>query len=363
MDGDTIAIDVGVSRVSGYYGPGAIGAWWLLTLSVLIGSCTRNCAALSSTKPPSIWNLFNIDADILAAVGYPAVASCDLLYNLKTYTSDPNSIALYFAPIVVLFESELLMICLLVAILVRDPEFLTPTIDLMLVALFLVYFYIMRQIALDVCMNKMFFFIFDSSDYRIPWCASDGHYHKSECQRSLDNCINGMNYADKPDHDGDHRPDESDDTDYNEVLNNIFAAFFIVCGVVGIIYTGMKVRSRGSGWTSLDYWYNMMLSLWSASRFYFGMYLWLSLVWPIVQDAFSLLVLFVLDFVNPGSKIPVRLLPPGTASLLDLDQMAALIVGGMVPLVVSAAPLLRRRLARFRRRLLRRNPLDSGDIV
>ncbi|KAJ7754038.1 hypothetical protein B0H16DRAFT_1543285 [Mycena metata] len=43
-------------------------------------------------------------------------------------------------------------------------------------------------------------------------------------------------------------------------------------------------------------------------------------------------------------------IPESGASLYDLDQAAAFVVGGVVPLVLSVKPLLKRVLARYRNR-------------
>ncbi|ETS75020.1 hypothetical protein PFICI_13504 [Pestalotiopsis fici W106-1] len=364
MDSDTIAIDDGVSRVSGYYGPGAVGAWWLLSLTALIGSFTGDRAAPGGAKPPSIWNLFNIDANLLGAVGYPLVASLDLLYNLKTYTSDPQSMALYCAPLLILFEAEIIMAALLGGVGTRIYRRQPRTIDFVFVALSLVYFYLSRRIAILVCIDKLVLFADHSLAPLSTWAICEGVHHISACQRTMDDYINRDFYPDILDQSGDSKPSESHATGYEE--NEVMTVFFILFGVGGTVSVGLR-SLLDEGWESLTYWYKVVDFFLAACFGWLGWFIFWFIILPFVlnmvvlfQFVFTMLLLKLFKIKLGGGMIP-----QSAASFLDLDQMAAFMVGGLVPLVMRAAPVLRRLLASCRHRILRGNgnTVNDGDVV
>ncbi|KAJ7754070.1 hypothetical protein B0H16DRAFT_1543510, partial [Mycena metata] len=73
----------------------------------------------------------------------------------------------------------------------------------------------------------------------------------------------------------------------------------------------------------------------------------------VVARQTSDLILLAIGFLEGPIIFPSQwggFIPESGASLYDLDQAAAFAVGGVVPLVLSVKPLLKRVLARYRNR-------------
>ncbi|KAF3012840.1 hypothetical protein E8E14_009923 [Neopestalotiopsis sp. 37M] len=364
MDGDPAIVDAGVSRVSGYYGPGAVGAWWLLSLAALISLSTRDRIAPGATESPSFWNLFNIDTDVIAAVGYPAVASFDLLYNLKTYTSDPHSAALYCAPLLILLEAELVIVALLCAVAMRVNRTGLRTIDFVSIPLllFLIYFYLSRQAAEWVCMDEVPLLRGYSLVPITPLVLTDGARRLSQCQQSTDDYIKSVD-SNNPDRGGDSRPGVSHVDNHEEF--SILAFGLILPGAVITLIVGHERLFLGSNCTRPEYWYNVIVFLLAASLGWFGWFVFGFIILPLMYDIILLFQLVIWKIVFGVLRVEFggAMIPKSAASLLDLDQMAAFIVGGLVPLVMRTAPVLRRLLATLRHRLRRDNLANNGDAL
>ncbi|KAJ7754016.1 hypothetical protein B0H16DRAFT_754945 [Mycena metata] len=157
---DSTPPDYGISGVSGYYGPGAILGWWLLTIATTLNliygdtspshsnspdtspshsnSPDTSSSHSNSPKPPSIWNLFNLDPNILAITGYPFIASLDLLANMHPYGTNPNNPALFRAPFLLIIESKLILFVILITLGCGQEEH--RVVDVVFVFTFLAYF-------------------------------------------------------------------------------------------------------------------------------------------------------------------------------------------------------------------------------
>ncbi|KAH8202009.1 hypothetical protein TruAng_003852 [Truncatella angustata] len=352
--------DIGVSRVSGYYGPGAISAWWLLTIATLISSFYGEMVAPGVRRPPSIWNLFNIDPGVLASTGYPCVASFDLLYNLKAYTSDQHNVALYCAPLLVVMEAQLAMVLLISAVLGRGSlqDGRLRFTDLTLVLMFLLYFCIVHHVTVLVCIDKVLIFARNSIVPLGPWAWDEGASYVSECERNVDNYIKRLIYPDRTDSSGDYRPGDPRASNYegSELIMWVFS-IFCVLGIVFIVI-GHSKGSFAVGQTRYDGCLGALALL-----------LGVSLAWMFVWTIFAPLMLNILVLCE---SIVLRLLfmgigtvfiPQSTASFLDLDQMAAFIVGGLIPLVMSAAPIAKRILERYRSSRSQLAALDNEEAT
>lgn len=160
---DPIAAGYGLSQVSRLYGPGSITAWLLLTLSLVINTlyfppsetpseqssrASRNLSA-RFTSPGILWflplgaldNILSLPASLhrfrgsrldlvvlirIAFFAFPLVAALDLLRNLDAYTTDPGLPALFDAPFLVVNLAKAGCFLVLLAEM-GNKLFFTPT--------------------------------------------------------------------------------------------------------------------------------------------------------------------------------------------------------------------------------------------
>lgn len=78
----------GLQNVSGFYGPGSWAAWLLALLSCCLNRLFRSQEKRSHGT--RLTYAFVIDLDLVAAFGYPLMASVDLILRLHSYHQDPD---------------------------------------------------------------------------------------------------------------------------------------------------------------------------------------------------------------------------------------------------------------------------------
>lgn len=78
----------GLKNVSGFYGPGSWAAWLLTLLSCCLNRLFRSQQKRSHGE--RLKHAFAIDLDLVAAFGYPLIASVDLILRLHSYRQDTD---------------------------------------------------------------------------------------------------------------------------------------------------------------------------------------------------------------------------------------------------------------------------------
>ncbi|KAJ7230034.1 hypothetical protein GGX14DRAFT_409871 [Mycena pura] len=298
---DSALPDYGISRVSGYYGPGAVLGWWLLTIATTLNLVYGDVSPSRSNAPktPSIWNLFNLDPNILAITGYPFVASLDLLANMHPYGTNPNNPALFHAPLLLIIEGKLFLCVILIALGVRsDREGEHRLVDMAFVWVILAYFAMVHYASLLACIEKLHLFAFNSLFPWVPYSWKD-----------------------------------ADDYETSELILRSLSIFIIIG--LGTVYRALRVELV----KDLGFWDAVLVVCCYA--------------------VFMVAVRQLYDFLMLGSGFLIApilthqwggFIPQSGASFYDLDQAAAFVLGGVVPLVLSVKPMLRQAWVRYRNR-------------
>ncbi|KAJ7717265.1 hypothetical protein B0H16DRAFT_1611558 [Mycena metata] len=327
---DSTPPDYGISIVSGYYGPGAVLGWWFLTIATTLNliygdtspshsnSPDTSSSHSNSRKPPSIWNLFNLDPNILAITGYPFIASVDLLANMHPYGTNPNNPALFRAPFLLIIESKLILFVILIALAVRQEEH--RLVDVVFVFTFLAYFATVHYALILACIEKLHLFAVNSLFPWVVYSWKDGASQVSVCQTNIDTYLKHRMHPNWEEGVS-NKDNEADDYETSEALLRTCSAFIIVA-LVGLFSANRRDLVKELGWPDIRN--------------------------PALQVLLVVCCYAIFMVVSPRQW--GGFIPESGASLYDLDQAAAFAVGGVVPLVLSVKPLLKQVLARYRNR-------------
>jgi hypothetical protein len=253
----------------------------------------------------------DLDCTLRWEFGYPCVASFDLLHNLRTYTADSSKIALYCAPMLVLMEAKLVMVVLFASL---QPWESRRRLDIIFVSAALCYFCIIHQVSLLVCLDKFLLFAPNFSHIPLrPWIGKEGATDINTCQQNLNNYISKGTNAER--------------TVWASTGDEEHEHLMRILGIPCALYLML-------GWprkTPLMLVFNAVI----------GTFMW-AIIWAFLGLASELLfwpIMILMDI--PDWHTGTRLIPQSAVSFLDLDQIAAFVVGGLVPLVISVAPVIR----------------------
>ncbi|KAJ7033206.1 hypothetical protein C8F04DRAFT_633240 [Mycena alexandri] len=234
---DSTPPDYGISRVSGYYGPGAVLGWWLLTIATTINLICGDTSPSHSNSPdtspshsnspklPSIWNLFNLDPNILAITGYPFIASLDLLANMHPYGTNPNNPALFRAPFLLIIEGKLILFVILIALGVRVREH--HLVNGVFVFTFLAYFATVHYALILACIEKLHLFAVNSLFPWVPYSWKDGASRVSVCETNIDTYLKHRLYPNWEEGVS-NKNGQADDYEGSELLLRTWSVFLII---------------------------------------------------------------------------------------------------------------------------------------
>ncbi|KAH8662297.1 hypothetical protein BX600DRAFT_437693 [Xylariales sp. PMI_506] len=110
----------GVSSVSGFYGPGSLTGWCLLSTAVFIQKAFKEESEAEGTL---FWNIMmRIDLFVIGMFAYPFIASVDVLAHMGIYVAGSGQVALLDAPLIVLTEARVAFAFVLLACLINAPK-------------------------------------------------------------------------------------------------------------------------------------------------------------------------------------------------------------------------------------------------
>ncbi|KAJ7717268.1 hypothetical protein B0H16DRAFT_1740663 [Mycena metata] len=330
---DSTPPDYGISRVSGYYGPGAVLGWWLLTipttLNLICGDTSPSHSnspngRQNSPKPSSIWNLFNLDPSILAITGYPFIASLDLLANMRPYGTNPNNPALFCAPFLLILEGKLILFVILIVLGVRKGEYCL--VNGVFVFTFLAYFATVHYALVRACIEKLDLFGIDDALFPLaPYSRKSGASQISVCQTNIDTYLKHRMYPNGEE--GVLNKDNKADDDETLAPPLIILSLYIIVCLVAVFRATRGNFVKKLGWWDAG---NLVLQVLLAVCCY-------AVLMVLTKQVADLLILAVGFLVAPIIS-PHQwggFIPDSGASFYDLDQIAAFVVGGVVPLVLS----------------------------
>ena len=362
----------GVSEVSGQYGPGVVIAWLLGVFCVAIQlhfeateptspSQSRSEEQSRSQERPQKpgdkrgWGdvkLKDVDFNLLGIFSYPFVGTLDLLRNLKIYTADPEKIALFYSPYLILREAILIFGVLITQQFLSQPRRESrKTRPFYLYVAALGYLVLVQQIVGHYGMDSpkiryaaIFYplppFVELSTTATSSGGISEFTSHYNTFSLWINTCRNSW---------ASWRP-----LGLATVHESIMGRIFVLgCAIVGAIFTAAdpKGHTDSRGMIVLAFIFGLV--------FFSFIFHW-TLMLLVVSPVCVLVDLICYD---------CSLVPRSSAALLDLDQMATFICGGLLPLLWTVGSITLERwgelslwsLWQFTKHLLK--SLSGWDIV